>query len=131
MILERRLNESLFAPPSGMKELNFASANNTNYLYTTEYNVVDFSVDDNGLWVIYSTPNSNHTIVSMLSATTLEAVYSLNISINHHKVCERTSESIKLKIRFSVFLNQPQLFVCFCLHKLNQLTFSRLKPGHG
>lgn len=92
LIWRRRLNENLFAPSTGMKELNFASANNTNYLYTTEYNVVDFSVDDNGLWVIYSTPNSNHTIVSMLSATTLEAVYSLNISINHHKVCEQTSE---------------------------------------
>jgi hypothetical protein len=82
-----------------MRELDFAIADNTNYLYTTEYNVVDFSVDDNGLWVIYSTPNSNHTIVSMLSATTLEAIYSLNISINHHKVCE----SIKLKIHSSLF----------------------------
>lgn len=72
----------------GMKELDFASANNTNYLYTTEYNIVDFNVDDNGLWVIYSTANSNHTIVSMLNPTTLEAIYSLNISINHHKVCD-------------------------------------------
>lgn len=71
-----------------MKELDFATANNSNYLYTTEYNLVDFNVDDNGLWVIYSTVNSNHTIVAMLNPTTLEAIYSLNISINHHKVCE-------------------------------------------
>lgn len=74
-----------------MKELDYASANSTNYLYTTEYNLVDFNVDDNGLWVIYSTVNSNHTIVSMLNPTTLEAIYSLNISINHHKVSDWTS----------------------------------------
>ena len=69
-----------------MKELDFATANNTNYLYTTEYNLVDFNVDENGLWVIYSTADSNNTIVSMLNPITLEALYSLNISINHHKV---------------------------------------------
>jgi hypothetical protein len=69
-----------------MKELDFATANNTNYLYTTEYNLVDFNVDENGLWVIYSAADSNNTIVSMLNPITLEALYSLNISINHHKV---------------------------------------------
>lgn len=69
-----------------MKELDFATTNNTNYLYTTEYNLVDFNVDENGLWVIYSTADSNNTIVSMLNPITLEALYSLNISINHHKV---------------------------------------------
>lgn len=79
---------SLRSLSAGMKELDFATANSTNYLYTTEYNLADFNVDDNGLWVIYSTANSNHTIVSMLNPTTLEAIYSLNISINHHKVCE-------------------------------------------
>lgn len=70
-----------------MRELDFATANNTNYLYTTENNLVDFNVDENGFWVIYSLADSNHTIVSMLNAVTLEAMYSLNISINHHKVC--------------------------------------------
>lgn len=74
-----------------MRELDFATANNTNYLYTTEYNLVDFNVDENGFWVIYSTPNSNHTIISMLNPVTLEAMYSLNISINHHKVRARVS----------------------------------------
>lgn len=69
-----------------MKELDFTTPDNKNYLYTTDYNLVDFNVDDNGLWVIYSVANSNHTIVSMLNPMTLDAVYSLNISINHHKV---------------------------------------------
>lgn len=76
----------------GMRELDFATANNTNYLYTTENNLVDFNVDENGFWVIYSIADSNHTIVSMLNAVTLEAMYSLNISINHHKVCEICGE---------------------------------------
>lgn len=76
-----------------MRELDFASANNTNYLYTTEYNLVDFNVDENGFWVIYSQADSNHTIVSMLNSVTLEAMYSLNISINHHKVRAKKSPS--------------------------------------
>lgn len=78
-----------------MRELDFATANNTNYLYTTEYNLVDFNVDENGFWVIYSMADSNHTIVSLLDAVTLEAKYSLNISINHHKVCEKCAHEKK------------------------------------
>ncbi|CAO1433024.1 unnamed protein product [Diamesa serratosioi] len=73
---------------AAMKELAYATINNTNTLYTTEYNLVDFNVDDNGLWVIYSTFNSNHTIVSLLNTSSLDALYSYNISINHHKVGE-------------------------------------------
>ena len=69
-----------------MKEIPGASSNNTNYLYTTEYNLVDFNVDDNGLWIIYSTAESNHTIVAKLDANTLEFQYSWNISVSHHKV---------------------------------------------
>lgn len=69
-----------------MKELAYATINNTNTLYTTDYNLVDFNVDDNGLWVIYSTSSSNHTIVSLLNTSSLDALYSYNISINHHKV---------------------------------------------
>jgi hypothetical protein len=69
-----------------MKELDYATIHE-NYLYTTEYNLVDFNIDENGLWVIYSLQESNNTIVSMLNPVTLEAMYSLNISINHHKVC--------------------------------------------
>lgn len=37
--------------------------NGSNYLYTSEENYIDFNADDNGLWAIYSTPDSNHTIV--------------------------------------------------------------------
>lgn len=40
------------------------TTNGSNFLYTTEYNYMDFNVDDNGLWVIYGTPYSNNTIVA-------------------------------------------------------------------
>ncbi|CAO1428660.1 unnamed protein product [Diamesa hyperborea] len=73
---------------AAMKELAYATYNNNNTLYTTDYNLVDFNVDDNGLWIIYSTSSSNHTIVSLLNTTSLDALYSYNISINHHKVGE-------------------------------------------
>jgi len=35
-----------------------------NRLYTTDYNYMDFNVDEVGLWVIYSTYNSNNTLVA-------------------------------------------------------------------
>lgn len=59
-----------------------------NYLYTTEYNYMDFSVDDNGLWVIYGLPSNNHTIVMKIDAVTMKKQYMWDISINHHKVGE-------------------------------------------
>ena len=78
-----------------MKEIEHVSSDN--YLYSTEYNVVDFNVDENGLWIIYSTPDSNHTIVSKLHETTLDVQYSWNISVNHHK-------AMKLKQTFLHYL---------------------------
>ncbi|XP_059613225.1 uncharacterized protein LOC132259559 [Phlebotomus argentipes] len=63
-------------------------ANATGHLYTTEYNSVDFSVDDNGLWLIYATPGSNNTLVAKLDAHNLDILYSWNISVNHRRVGE-------------------------------------------
>lgn len=57
-------------------------------MYTTENNLIDFNVDDNGLWIIYSAVQSNNTFVAKLDSNSLEFQYSWNISINHHKVGE-------------------------------------------
>lgn len=62
--------------------------NSSQTLYTTNHNVVDFNADDNGLWMIHATPDSNYTIVSKINDMTLETVSSLNISVHHHKVGE-------------------------------------------
>lgn len=56
---------------STVREMPYAAANGTNYLYTTEYNYMDFNVDDNGLWVIYSMPDSNNTIVAKVCTVML------------------------------------------------------------
>lgn len=46
------------------RTINKAASSGTNFLYTTEYNYMDFSVDDNGLWVIYTTADSNNTNIA-------------------------------------------------------------------
>lgn len=56
-----------------------------NYLYSTNYNYMDFSVDENGLWVIYGISTSNHTVVMKVNTTQkMETQYMWDISINHH-----------------------------------------------
>ncbi|KFB48539.1 AGAP005849-PA-like protein [Anopheles sinensis] len=73
---------------TAMNELEGATTNGSNYLYTTEINYMDFNVDDNGLWVIYGTPDSNNTMVAKLNENNLTVQYGWNISVNHHKVGE-------------------------------------------
>ncbi|KAL4705632.1 hypothetical protein ACJJTC_002018 [Scirpophaga incertulas] len=59
-------------------------------LYTAQHNQVDFSVDDNGLWAIYSIENSNNTAVAKLSFDPnkdgLHIDYIWNISLSHKQV---------------------------------------------
>lgn len=70
-------------------DLPHAPYSGDNYLYTTKYNYVDFSVDENGLWVVYGLPESNNnTVVMKLDAYSLTREYAWNISVNHHKVGE-------------------------------------------
>lgn len=49
---------------------------------------MDFSTDDNGLWVIYGLPGQNNTAVIKLDTYTLEIQYAWNISLKHQKAGE-------------------------------------------
>lgn len=48
-------------------------------MYTTEHNYMDFNVDDNGLWVIYATADSNNTHIAKVS-TSLVHQYNIKFS---------------------------------------------------
>ncbi|XP_037827366.1 myocilin [Lucilia sericata] len=49
---------------------------------------MDFNVDEVGLWVIYSTYDSNNTLVAKLDAENLKVQYNFNITLDHHKFGE-------------------------------------------
>lgn len=78
--LETEETKSLFVPG-----LHIETAT---VLYSTGHNFFDFSVDDNGLWVIFGVPDSNNTAVIKVDAHTLQVQYIWNISLSHHKVGE-------------------------------------------
>ncbi|XP_023027680.2 uncharacterized protein isoform X1 [Leptinotarsa decemlineata] len=65
-----------------------SSTNGSNKLYSDQHNTVDFSVDDNGLWMIFAVPDSNNTAVMKVNIETMKAQYIWNISLDHHKVGE-------------------------------------------
>ncbi|XP_049816320.1 uncharacterized protein LOC126263277 [Schistocerca nitens] len=69
-------------------DVPLVATNGSNYLYSTDHNYIDFSVDDNGLWLIYALPDINNTIVMKVDTSTMQKQYMWNISVNHHEVGE-------------------------------------------
>ncbi|XP_037726002.1 uncharacterized protein LOC119557337 [Drosophila subpulchrella] len=69
-------------------QLPYAGVAAANRLYTTDFNYMDFNVDEVGLWVIYSTYHSNNTLVAKLDAETLKMQYNFNITLDHHQFGE-------------------------------------------
>ncbi|XP_043072303.1 uncharacterized protein LOC6565277 isoform X2 [Drosophila grimshawi] len=69
-------------------QLPYAGVSTGNRLYATDYNFMDFNVDEVGLWVIYSTHDSNNTLVAKLDAETLRMQYNFNITLDHKQFGE-------------------------------------------
>ncbi|XP_030374468.1 uncharacterized protein LOC115624031 [Scaptodrosophila lebanonensis] len=69
-------------------QLPYAGVASYNKLYTTDHNYMDFNVDEVGLWVIYSTLNSNNTLVAKLDAETLKMQYNFNVTLDHKQFGE-------------------------------------------
>ncbi|CAG9810132.1 unnamed protein product [Chironomus riparius] len=102
-----------------VKEKKLEDLNSSHLLYSTQFNVVDFSIDDNGMWIIHSSPNSNYTIVSKLNVTTLEIQNSFNVSVYHDKLGEMfivcgilygvdstTDTNTKIRFAFDIYKNK-------------------------
>lgn len=63
--IKENLNQSLlFLSLIAATQLPSAGIATGNKLYSTRYNYMDFNVDEVGLWVIYSTYDSNNTLVA-------------------------------------------------------------------
>ncbi|BES91463.1 OLF [Nesidiocoris tenuis] len=98
-----------------------AFINETNYLYLTEYNYMDFSADDNGLWVIYGLPGSNNTAVMKIDSYSLEIQYALNISVKHNKAGEMFIVCGVLYVVESTTDRRSNIRFAFDLYKLEPL----------
>jgi len=56
------------------------------YLYSTEYNYFDLSVDENGLWAIYAAEHErNFLLVSKLDPVELSIEKTWNITVRHRQ----------------------------------------------
>ncbi|XP_066907006.1 uncharacterized protein [Halyomorpha halys] len=73
---------------SQILQVPHALANESNFLYTTFYNYMDFAIDDNGLWVIYGLPITNNTAVIKVDAYNFDIQFAWNISLKHQKAGE-------------------------------------------
>ncbi|CAH1108649.1 unnamed protein product [Psylliodes chrysocephalus] len=94
---------------------------NASKLYSGQYNTVDFSVDDNGLWIIFAVPDSNNTAIMKVNADTLKAQYVWNISLPHQKVGEMFVVCGVLYAVDSVIDRNTKIRFAFDLYKENLL----------
>ncbi|XP_044746573.1 uncharacterized protein LOC123308096 isoform X1 [Coccinella septempunctata] len=82
----RIIRVNLYDERTAALDLPIQNLNKTTNLYSSQYNFMDFSIDDNGLWVIFAVPETNNTAVMKVDEHTMEAQYIWNISVQHKRV---------------------------------------------
>jgi hypothetical protein len=79
------------------KTIDGASHDDGRYIYNLKknYDYMDFAVDEHGLWLIYTTKDSNNAIVAQLDPNTLEFIFMRNISFSHLDLGKFTPNVLK------------------------------------
>lgn len=66
--------------------LDASTKPNTRYLYSTQYNTMDISADENGLWIIYASNHTNNAMVLKFKDTQTDYIW--NLTMDHQNVGE-------------------------------------------
>lgn len=90
------------------------------FLYETQYNYMDISADENGLWAIFAANNTNNTMIIKFDQRSLGTENAWNISLDHQMIGEMfiacgvlygiesaTDTFTKIRFAFDLFLNTP------------------------
>lgn len=99
-------------------DASFKPANHT--LYETQHNYMDICVDENGLWVIYSSNHTNNTLIVKLAPDSLRIENVWNLTLDNTMMgemfiacgvlygLESTSDIFtKIRFAFDLYLNTP------------------------
>ena len=90
------------------------------YLYETQYNHMDINADENGLWVIFASSNTNNTLVVKIDPFSLGTENVWNISLDHQMIGEMfiacgvlygiesaTDTFTRIRFAFDLYLSTP------------------------
>ncbi|KAF2895037.1 hypothetical protein ILUMI_11135 [Ignelater luminosus] len=113
----RVIKFSLYNETSQALNIPGLTADNMQRLYKSNLNYFDFSVDENGLWVIFAVPESKNTGVVKVDVDSMTIQYIWNITVDHRKFSDMFVASGVLylingntKILFGVDLYENVLF---------------------
>lgn len=96
------------------------------YLYGQAHNFVDFSIDENGLWVIYHYSNESFLVVSKLDWDTLKPIATYELKSHH--IRDFSNSFIMCGVFYGINANptkQSSIDFVYSLHQNRQLPVGR------